>query len=177
MSRQGWVETVSQLVSDGTPVANTTTETAIFPALTVPANFMQDGRTLRMEAFGKLSTTGTPTITFSLRWGGAAGTLLAITEALTNGSGVANVNWSVIVRVQTRTNGSSGSLLAWGEVRLHTAVGTVLVNVFSVSGYDAPAAVTADLSTAKDLCLTATWSAASSSNTLTGMYQTLEALN
>lgn len=177
MSRQFWQEQIAWATADGAAVANTTTESVIFTDQTIPGNYMSDGRTLRLRAFGKLSTTGTPTVTFALRWGGVAGTLLATTEALTMGSGVTNVNWDVELYIQTRANGSSGSLLAMGVCRVHTAAGTVLVNVFSVSGFDVPAAVTADLTTDKALSLTADWSAASASNTLTGMMYHLESLN
>ena len=65
MSRQFWQELLAWATSDGTAVANTTTETIIFPNVTVPANYMQDGRVLRLEAFGRLSTTGTPTVTYA----------------------------------------------------------------------------------------------------------------
>jgi len=166
------------VTADGTAVANTTTEQAIFSAPTLPADYMQDGRVLRLRAFGKLSTTGTPTVIFGLRWGTATGgTLLAATEAIANGSGVSNVNWALEIILQTRSNGSAGTLLAMGEVTLHTSSTVVAANVFGVSGYDAPAAVTCDLTTATALTLTATWSAASASNTLTGMIYTVESLN
>src|SRR3972149_3674106 len=82
-------------VTDGTAFANTTTETIVFPNVTIPANHMADGRFLIIKAYGKLSTTAPPTIIFGLRWGGVAGTLLAVTEALTNGSGGASVNWAL----------------------------------------------------------------------------------
>ena len=177
MSRQMWQEQIAWATADGTVVANTTTETIVFPDVPIPANYMSDGRTLRLRAFGKLSTTATPTMIWALRWGGVAGTLLATTEAITMGSGVTNVNWDVELYIQTRANGASGSLLAMGVCRVHTAAGTVLVNVFGVSGYDAPAAVTVDLSIDKALSLTADWSAASASNTLTGMLYHLESLN
>lgn len=177
MSRQYFQETLAVATQDGTAVANTTTETAIFPAFVLPANYMQDGRLLRLRAFGKLSTTATPTITFAIRWGGAAGTLLATTEPLTMGSGVANVNWEVEALIHVRSNGSSGTLLVMGTCRVHTAAGTVLVNVFGVSGFDAPAVVTANLTQDTDLALTADWSAASSSNTLTGLLFLVESLN
>lgn len=177
MSRQLWNEALWWAVADGNAIANTTTETKIFNNITVPANYMQDGRVLRIYAAGKLSTTGTPTITFALRWGGESGTLLATTEALTNGSGVTNVNWELRILLQTRTNGATGSLLAFGECNLHTSSTVVLANIFSVSGYDAPAAVTVDLTADTQLALTADWSAASASNTLTGMMYLGESLN
>ena len=177
MSRQFWAEQLAWAVADGTAVASTASETIIFPDIVIPGNYMQDGRTLKLVAYGKLSTTGTPTIIFSIRWGGVAGTLLALTEAITNGSGVANVNWAVEALIQTRTNGSTGKLMTMGRAAVHTAAATVVTNVFGVSGYDAPAEVTADLTIDKSLSLTATWSASSSSNTLTGMIYTLESLN
>ncbi len=177
MSKQSWSETLAWMTADATAVANTTTEAVAVPNITIPANYMADGRVLRMRVFGKLSTTGTPTITFAVRWGGVAGTLLATTEAITNGSGVTNVNWDAEVYIQTRSNGATGTLLVWGVARVHTAAGTVVVNVFGASGYDAPAAVTVDLTADTALSFTADWSAASASNTLTAMGYTLEALN
>lgn len=178
MSRQFWSESLFWATADGTAIANSTTETIVFPNVTIPANYMQDGRALRLRAFGKLSTTGTPTITFAVRWGGVAGTLLATTEAITNGSGVTNVNWELEIYIQTRANGATGTLLVFGSAQVHTAAGTVVANTFSVSGYDAPAQVTSlDLTADTALSLTATWSAASASNTLTGMLYTGESLN
>lgn len=177
MSRQYWSETMSWETADGPAIASTTDETIIFPNKIIPANFMQDGRTLKLTAFGKLSTTGTPTITFAIRWGGVAGILLATTEAITMGSGVTNVNWEISAIIQTRTNGSSGTLLAMGNCHVHTSSTAVAQNIFGVSGYDAPAAVAVDLTAATALSLTADWSANSASNTLTGMIYTIEALN
>ncbi len=163
--------------TDGTAIANTTTETIIFPDVPIPANYFEDNRVLCGTAFGKHSTTGTPTLTFAVRAGGVAGTLLATTEAITCGSGVTNMNWFVEYWIQTRTNGASGALLAWGLCHLHTAAGTVLSNVFGVSGHDAPANVSVDLTAAFNLSLTADWSAASASNTLTGMHYVVEGPN
>lgn len=177
MGRQYFVDPLAILTADGTAVANTTTETAVHQAFILPAHFMQDGRTIRIRAFGKLSTTGTPTITFALRWGTAAGTLLATTEALTMGSGVTNVNWSIEIYAHVRTNGATGTILAIGDCDVHTASGTVLHNVFGVSGFDAPAAVTVNFTADTNLALTAGWSAASASNTLTCVHFSCEALN
>ena len=177
MSRQFWVENIIWSTADATPVASTAAETIMFADNTIPANYMADGRVLRLRCFGKLSTTGTPTMTFSIRWGGVAGTLLAVTEAMTMGSGVANVNWELNAIIQTRANGATGSLLVMGFAQIHTSATAIVTNTFGVSGYDAPAAVTADLSIDKALSVTATWSASSASNTLTGMMYLLESLN
>lgn len=177
MSRQYFQETLAVATQDGTAVASSTTEAAIFPAFVLPANYMQDGRLLRLRSFGKLSTTGTPTMTFAMRWGGAAGTLLATTEALTMGSGVTTVNWSIEVFIQVRSNGATGTLLVMGDCQVHTSATAVLNNTFGVSGFDAPAVVTVDLTADTNLALTAKWSAASASNTLTGLVLVVESLN
>jgi len=177
MSRQTWSEAVAWQTADGTAHANTTDETAL-AALTIPANYLSDGRLLRISAFGKLSTTGTPTYTWALRWGSAAaGTLLATSEALTMGSGVTNVNWHVEMYLQVRSNGATGTALVMGTLQVHTAAGTVLENVLGVSGYDAPAVATINMTADTALTLTGDWSAASASNTATAMVYVVESLN
>lgn len=177
MSRQYWSEALAWAVSDGTAIANSTTETIIFPNVTIPANYMQDGRVLRYTTFGKLSTTATPTIIFATRWGGVSGSILANTEAITNGSAVTNVNWAYDGLIQTRANGATGSLFLMGTADVHTSATAVSRNVYGVSGYDAPAAVTADLTADTALSITGKWSAASASNTLTGHIYVLESVN
>ena len=177
MSRQMWTEALAWATSDGTAIANSTTETIIFPNVTIPANYMQDGRVLRLRAFGKLSTTATPTVIFNIRWGGVAGTSLAVTEAITCANAAANTGWGIEAYLQTRTNGATGTILASGNVTVNLTASTNTSQVFGVSGFDAPAAVTANLTADTALSLTALWSAASASNTLTGMHYTIESLN
>ena len=177
MSRQYWSETLAVATADGTPVANTITETILFPNVVLPSNYMQDGRTLRIRALGKLSTTGTPTMTFAFRWGGVAGTLLCTSQAITTGSGVTNANWALMAILQTRVNGATGSLVVMGEAGIHTSATVVASNVIGSAGWQTPAPVTVDLASDTALSLTAKWSAASPSNTITGMIYTIEALN
>ena len=177
MSRQYWNETLAWSTADGTAIHTTTTETIIFPNVTVPANYLQDGRVLRITASGKLSTTGTPTITFALRWGGVSGTLIATSEAITCASGAANTMWFLEIMVQTRTNGATGTVVANGIATVNLTASTATHQAFGVSGFDAPAAVTVDLTADTALSLTADWSASSASNTLTGMNYHIESLN
>lgn len=174
MSFQTWMETINAVIADATAIANTTTETSIYQQ-TVPAGYFYPGRAMHIKAFGKLSVTGTPTITFVLRWGGAvSGVLLATTEAITNGSGLTNVNWSVDLEMICRSSGTAGTFLAFGEAKVQTNASgdpTSKTNIFSVSGSDAPAvSASADTTVEKVLALCATWGTQSASNTLTGMY-------
>lgn len=180
MSNQRWTETLWWATADGTAVTNTTTETIIFPDVTIPANYMQDGRLLRVRAFGKYSTvvTANPTLTFALRWGGVAGTLIATSEAIaTTTTAQVNSNWSIEALIQTRSNGATGSLLAMGDIQLHTSATLIPGNVFGFSGFDAPAPVTLNLTADAALSLTVDWSAANGSNSLTGLIYFGESLN
>lgn len=90
----------------GTAKASFTTEVAINdtagmgPVATVPAEFWMPnegiGKVLQVVARGILSSTGTPTYTFSLRIGAAASITAVIalgSAALTTGSGVTNQVW------------------------------------------------------------------------------------
>jgi hypothetical protein len=163
--------------ADGTAIANTTTETIIFPNVTIPAEFMHNHRRLHLRASGKLSTTGTPTITFRLVWGGTSGTDIGVADALTMVTGLSNVIWTIDATIQCRSDGATGTVIVFGNVRVHTAAGTIVEQIFSVAGHDAPAAVTVDVFAAADLALSAQWSAADPSNTLTGMDYCLEAVN
>lgn len=185
MSRQFWQEALAWATADGTAIASTTTEAIIFPNVTIPANYLQDGRLLRLRAYGRHSTTGTPTLTFAVRWGGVSGTVIAQTGAITCGSGVTAAMWQVEVMVQVRSNGASGTVFAVGHAVLgEDAAGSVgsATNAshegfMGSAGVATPAAVTVDLTADTALSLTADWSANSASNTLTGHTYSIEALN
>lgn len=185
MSRQYWEESLSWVVSDGTAVANTTTETILFPNITIPANYLQDGRIIKVTAYGRLSTTGTPTAIFSLRWGGVGGTVIGKTGAITQGSGVTSAPWQAEALIQTRSNGSSGTVFVMGAVMTwDDAVGSTGsatnapgIGALTSAGASVPAAVTVDLTADTALAITITWSAASASNTITGHLYLVESLN
>lgn len=185
MSRQFWSETIAWATADGTAIASSTTETIIFPNITIPGNYMADGRTLRITIFGRYGSTGTPTMTFRLRWGGVAGTVLAASAALTVGSGVTAGMWMLVILVQTRANGSSGSIMATGKAEVGDDAASTVGSATNVHGADfmgsagvaTPAAVTVDLTADTALSVTGQWSANSASNTLTGHNYIVESLN
>lgn len=178
MSRLAWEELLWTVTADATAVANTTTETILFPDQTILANYMQDGRCLRITAGGKLSNTASATFIWALRWGGVAGVLLATTEAVNPGSAVTNICWWIDALIQVRTNGASGSMIVMGVLTVSLTSSTSFSQVFGVSGFDAPAAAAAtDQTVDKALSLTGDWSAASASNTATGLMYSGESLN
>lgn len=185
MSRQAWSETLWWATADGTAIANTTTETIIFPNITIPANYLQDGRSLRIKAYGRYSTTGTPTLTFRLRWGGVSGTVIAATGALVTGSAVTSAMWGVEALVQTRSNGATGTVFVIGDVLVGSATASTVGSATGSSAHDfmgsagitVPAAVTVDLTADTAFSISAQWGTPSASNTLTGHIYVGESLN
>jgi len=188
MSRQSWEELLFWTTTDGTAVANTTTEGILFPNNTIPAGFMQDGRVLKVTASGRYSNvvTAVPTLVFAIRWGGVGGTVLCQSPAIvTSATAMTNAQWKMEAILQTRSNGATGTIFAQGHVMMGTnttpTFGTVtnygVVALMGSAGVSTPAAVTVDLTVDTALSITADWSAANASNSITGHLLTIEAMN
>jgi len=153
--------TGSQLANTVT-YANSTAETAL-ATLTVPANDPINGAYYTLAGMGVVSTTGTPTLTWKVRWGGTAGTQFVTTAAITQGTGVTTLPFNFVVQVIfTSTTQAVCSLF----LNYFTAAGTVPTQNYQQ--VTAPVTVTTNASEA--LVFTATWSAASASNTATSWY-------
>jgi len=192
MSRQFWAETVTWATAAGTAIATSTTETILFPNVTIPANYLQDGRVLRGRAFFAYGTTATPTLVFTIRWGGVAGTVLSktaanvMTSAVGGGASMTAMG-EIEFYIQTRANGSSGSLMTNGVVSYFTSTlgtagtvtnyGMTLPLASGSTGGTTPVAVTADLTADTALSLTATWGTSNAANSIQGIHYTLESLN
>lgn len=192
MSRQTWSEAVQWVTAAGTAIATSTTETILFPNVTIPANYMQDGRCLRLRAYGAYGTTATPTLTFAIRWGGVAGTVLAKSGALVTTSGTGGgasmtALWTFEALLQVRSNGATGTVMTNGEVTLFTSTvgtaGTVtnygmpVILASGSTGGTTPVAVTADLTADTALSFTATWGTSNAANSIQGLQYTIESLN
>lgn len=186
MSRQYWEEMIAWATSSGTAVANTTTETILFPNVTLPGNFMQDGRTIRLRVQGQWSTTtGTVTLVFKVRWGGVSGTVICTTATCTLVVSTTAAMFDLDILIVTRSNGSSGTVMGIGNATIHagvagtvaSATGNALTTPMGSAGVLAPAVATLDLTADTPLSVTVTHGAASSSNTVTGLNYIIEALN
>lgn len=184
MSRQYWSETISWATASGTSVNSANVETILFPNVTVPANYMQDGRAIRIRCQGQWTTTAsTPTLIFGLRWGGVSGTMIAKTAACTTVASTTAAMWDLDIIVQTRSNGSTGTVMGIGTARVFAGVaGTVasatgegLVTPMGVAGVLAPATATCDLTA--DTALSITVTPSTTAATLIGLNYTIEALN
>lgn len=166
MARTLYVAPVPPLnVGTGT-VANNATIQDLSPApqIILPANLLDTGQVIRLKAFGVFSTTGTPTIILGFYYGAVAGVALAASSAITTASGAANFPWEMEYEGRVRTTGSTGTIMGRGTLQLGT---TVAATAFSPIPVTALATVTIDTSTAKQITVGTTWSAASASNTIT----------
>lgn len=85
---------------------------AVLPPRYFPASPLQPGRGVTIIARGILSSTGTPTYTWSVRLGAAANTTTAqvgATAALTTNSGVTNQFWEMELDILSQTPGADGA--------------------------------------------------------------------
>lgn len=153
---------------------------------------MQDGRCLRLRIFGAYGTTSTPTLIFSIRWGGVSGTVLAKQAANVTTSGVGGgasmtAVFELEAYIQTRSNGSAGTLMTNGITTLFTST---LLTAGTVTNYGqtaplasgstggtTPVAVTADLTADTALSVTVTWGTSNAANSIQGLQYTIESLN
>jgi hypothetical protein len=188
MSRQFWTEQLAWATADGTAVSSSAAETIIFPNVTIPANYMQDGRTLLIDACGRYSNvvTAVPTLTFAIRWGGVAGTVLVTSPAIvTSATAMTSCPWELKCILQTRANGSSGTIFGQGWVTMHTGTAPTFGTVTNYgvtapllsTGTTVPAAVTVDLTADTALSITGKFSASDAANGFTGHIYTITSLN
>jgi hypothetical protein len=169
-------------IATGTAKASFTSEVAINdttgmgPVAMIQPNFFLPvygiGKTLHIVARGILSSTGTPTYTFSLRLGAAASTTAAIvlgSAALTTGSGVSNQPWEFQGDITMRALGAAGANSTVQGTGLFTSPGLAAPYTYALYGGAAsPGTVaTVDTSIANYFNFNVTCSASSASNTIT----------
>lgn len=164
--------------ANGAAYSTSTTLTTISPLTGggyCPANFWLPSygisKSLLVKASGVLSTTGTPNITMAI-YGDTAqntpsGTPFATTGIVAAGSTVTNVPWELDCVISNVTTGSSGTFLAFGIFKIYNASTTIEAYRISSSTANPNTAMTLSTLSAYYVELAATWSANSSSNTIT----------
>lgn len=152
----------------------------------VPANFFLPSygasKALLVKAYGVLGTTGTPNLTLEVLANTTQGTrnssgILATTTAVAQASSVTNVPWDLEVLITCASTGASGSFLGMGVTRVYTASTTIQTMRTSSSTANPNTGLTLSTQSAYFIELAATWSASSSSNTLTVYGYTVLGLN
>lgn len=175
MSRQLFTQTLITAESDGAALANSTTATSILPThaiYTLPANDMDIGKQYEVEAWGRISTTGTPTLVLALYLAGAS---FIASQAITTGSGMTNVTWMLKLLLTCRAigNGTTANCMFTGM-----ALGIGGAGVMTQIPASAPAVSSGFNSVASNAVdLYATWGTASASNTITLHQYSLRSLN
>ena len=139
-------------------VANTASESLLY-GLSLPASDPVAGSVYRMEMWGVFSSTGTPTIAFTSRLGGTAGTSLAALPAFTLAA-LTNAPWKVKAVLNYLSATTAQCLL---EVDLDSSAASDVAGRFISTP---TAAVTVSNSTAKVWQVDVTWGTAAAGNTL-----------
>lgn len=166
--RQYWTSPIGPFATaDGTALASSTTLTdvSVAPQITLPANILEVGMKVQLEAFGQFSNTSTPTLLLGFYYGGVAGSALAASSAVTTTTGATAWPWMLRYRGQIRAVGSSGSIVGQGELLLGTALTAFTVR--PIPEVAASRTVAIDTTAAKTLTVGAQWGTSSASNTLT----------
>ncbi len=148
------------VVSNPIAISNTNVETAFAKSYSIFPNAMgMVGAVVRMKAGGRLSTTGTPTITFKFY----LNALPVANYILTTGSGVSNDAFSLDASFGINTTGALGALL------IGPGTGTVggFSGTNSTVASSTVGAQAIDTTIAQVLTLKVTWGTASSSNSAT----------
>ncbi len=153
-----------------------TNDQPVFPALFFLGR-QGIGRAISILARGVFSTTGTPTIIFQARLGTTAGstylsgTSVGVSAAITTGSGVATKWWELRLDLICTTAGigtGNSTLSGSGYVLSPTGFGTPFVYPLEPTTPDtATWTSVVDAALTQYFNLSATWSASSSSNTIT----------
>lgn len=145
-------------------VANTTAETSLIDGgdgtLTMPANTLLVGCTIRITMFGYMSTVaGTPSVTLRLKLGS---TTLATATVANMTSGLSNVSLDSKVMIVTKTVGAAGTVYGGGRTLLDTGNAAT-----AVMGFVNTSPVTIDTTAAQTLDITWQWGAADPGHTVT----------
>lgn len=162
--------------ASGSALANSSTATSLLPTAavyTLPANFFSYiGQTIHIEAYGVISTTSTPTITFSMYLAGAS---ICASQAITTGSGLASVTWKVEMDATVQAVGSGTTAkLAFSGVAFGIAAATSVTLIPATS----PGQGTGFNSTqANALDFFGTWGTSSASNTITLTQYFVDSMN
>jgi hypothetical protein len=150
--------TVFVQTADAT-VANTTTENTLATSgvgsLTLLANLLAAGKNVRITARGYVSETGNPTLRVKIKFGS---TIILDTTAVSFSGNLTNQEWALSADITCRTAGVSGTVMGQGRFVSETG---------DVFGMVRTAPVTVDTTITEAIDVTAQWSTASASLTIT----------
>lgn len=143
---------------------NTATETEITgTTVTLPADFLKAGTTIRGEIWGQIDTpgAGVPSATIKVYYGGTAGTVLLNSGAVTHATSLADSLVKLEFLLTCISTGVTGTIeaqgkLTWGSNTAPTnrGMGT------AATGATNDAVITIDTTASKDITTSFTWGSA-----------------
>jgi hypothetical protein len=180
VARNTWVSLFNDdprgLSADGLTLASFTTSAPVFPTIVFPANYFKTGKLLHMRARGLYGSTATPTMTWRLQNTVGTTVTVATSNAITLASSVTNQAWEFDMQIQCRSEGTSGTLFAFGDLNLGLTATTSTTYYIPASG-TAPATATVDTTIAQTWGLEVACSASAAQNTVKGLILELKSVN
>lgn len=122
MSRQTWNEVLITSEADGPTLATFTTAASILPlpaVYTLPANYFDIGRALRLKAQGRMSSFTSGTFTFQVMIGAVIG---FTSGALTTVVSLTNQSWDLEITLTCRAIGGGTSANLMGVGRMTSSI-------------------------------------------------------
>lgn len=158
-------------------VTNTVTETSLVGtgsgSMTIAANYLTVGKTLRLRIGGIYSTPAlaTPSIVVKVKF---ASTVVATVTTSSLLTGASALEFDGEVLITCRTTGGTGTVAIHGDIEYATGItGTIAVDPLNNGG----ATKTIDTTASSLLDITVTWDTATSTRIVKSTVVTLEALN
>jgi predicted nucleic acid-binding Zn ribbon protein len=156
----GGLVSANTSVPVGNTVNNVAAETDFPTNYTLPANYCQPGRVIRITAAGVYGTSaGGNTVTLKLKFGS---TIIGATGAVNPGVGISNRGWRMDYQIICDTTGTSGTVEGQGAVFLFTtSSGSVDLEMPNTG------TVTINTTTTQQVQVATQWSIANAANTFT----------
>jgi hypothetical protein len=176
MARNTWVNLINNdprgLSADGLTLASFTTSAPVFPPFVLPANYLESKKLIHLRARGIWAATGTPTYTFRLQ--STVGTVVTVvTSAAITVSALTNQQWELDIQVRCNLEGTSGNVLAGGDLNMAGVTGTQWLPVAGT----APSAATIDTTIAQTWGIEVACSVSNAANTVKGITLEAKAVN
>jgi hypothetical protein len=157
---------IDAITANTTTLTNTTTKTALTPGVTIPANLLTVGKTIRVKGSGHYTASGTPSLTIDL-WANYPSYGLDGNTQVCGATSFGRFHFEILVTV--RSVGAAGTATVGGYFVGEFAAG----NTFQTAGQNL---VTLDTTTALTVNAVCQWSVASVNNSVTVRQFTVEVL-
>jgi len=155
---------VSKILTTPITIANDATETVVTgTTITVPANFLKAGTTIKGSFYGLMGTPGAApaTIQVEVKLGGVAGTVLLDSGAITPTVSLVNSQIKLDFLLTCISIGATGTMEAQGTIAWNSNTSPANRGMgIGATGIANSAAIVIDTTTSKDLILSLTWGSA-----------------